>query len=445
MSAPDLPAVSLFSNCGAGDLGYANAGFAFEVMAELDVRRLSVAQRNIAGADAVPGDLRQTWPEVVERYRARRGTTAPALLAACPPCQGMSSARSGRGRADDPDAGSRDERNLLVHVIARVAHALRPRVVVVENVPAFLGRVVRHPRTDSPVSAAVLLARSLRQRYRVVPLLADLAEFGVPQTRKRAFLCFVRRDELGAEALAAQGRAPFPRPTHAPEFGGTPITLKKALRDLAAGSLDAGSKESAGAGMHAVPIWDPAHYEMVATIPPNSGAGAWENDRCPSCGRSAGPDEAMCASCETRLQRPVVEEDGEWRLVRGFRTSSYTRMHPGRPAATITTASGHIGSDRTLHPSENRVLSPLECAHLQTFPRDFDWGDALKDWGATNVREMIGEAVPPSFTAMHGDVLAGMLQGRRHRPAISASDERVRRANHKLVAAEAQARRAGAR
>ncbi len=36
-------AVSLFSNCGAGDLGYREAGFKFDVMAELDPRRLEVS------------------------------------------------------------------------------------------------------------------------------------------------------------------------------------------------------------------------------------------------------------------------------------------------------------------------------------------------------------------------------------------------------------------
>src|ERR1700684_778569 len=101
-----LHAVSLFSNCGAGDLGYAAAGFQFDVMAELDPRRLSVALLNHPDAEGVPGDLRETLPEVVQAYRRKVGAADPALLAACPPCQGMSSARSTRGHAEDADAGS---------------------------------------------------------------------------------------------------------------------------------------------------------------------------------------------------------------------------------------------------------------------------------------------------------------------------------------------------
>ncbi|KEP72437.1 hypothetical protein HR12_45110, partial [Microbacterium sp. SUBG005] len=64
-----LRAVSLFSNCGAGDVGYRDSGFEFEVMAELDPRRLSVALKNHPSATGVPGDLRLTWQQVVAEWR----------------------------------------------------------------------------------------------------------------------------------------------------------------------------------------------------------------------------------------------------------------------------------------------------------------------------------------------------------------------------------------
>jgi len=112
-------------------------------------------------------------------------------------------------------------------------------------------------------------------------------------------------------------------------------------------------------------------------------------------------------------------------------------MRPDEPAATVTTASGSMGSDKTLHPWENRVLSPLECAHLQTFPPDFRWGEALERWGSTNVRAMIGEAVPPQFTRLHGEVLAGLLGAPSTAPPIARSDRRVMRAHTALKTAEA--------
>src|SRR6186713_3580948 len=105
VSAPLLRAVSLFSNCGAGDVGFAAAGFKFDVMAELDERRLEVALKNHPAASGVSGDLRETLPDAVRAYRVRAAGQPPALLAACPPCQGMSSAQSGRGSGKDAAAG----------------------------------------------------------------------------------------------------------------------------------------------------------------------------------------------------------------------------------------------------------------------------------------------------------------------------------------------------
>lgn len=424
-------AVSLFSNCGAGDIGFAQAGFRFQVLADIDQRRLSVAELNHARAETVPGDLRETWRRVVQTYRSQAGKERPALLAACPPCQGMSSARSGRGRGDDPDAGSRDERNLLVLPIAQAAAELAPRIIVVENVPAFLTRKVRHPKTRQPVSAASLLISLLDAEYAVFPFISDLANYGVPQTRRRAFLTFVRRGEPSLARMRYERVGPYPSPTKLTVGRGGIPTAEQALARLHLPSLDASTPEEARdprRPLHFVPVWDDRCYSMVAAIPPGSGRSAWDNNKCGTCGRvRVGAEAATCPRCGGPLLRPVLREGRRYRLIAGFRSSSYRRMNSDTPPSTVTTASGHVGSDRTIHPTENRVLSPLECALLQTFPRDFRWGDALEKWGHTNVRDMIGEAVPPMFTRLHGRVLRGLLTNRWIDRLISLQDTRCRR------------------
>ena len=436
MNSAALSAVSLFSNCGAGDVGYAKAGFSFRVMAEIEQRRLAVALANHKDACGVPGDLRFTWREVVASFRSDAAPERPALLSACPPCQGMSTARGGRGREEDAEAGSRDGRNLLVEVIAQVANRLRPRIVVVENVAAFLSRLVLDPRNDEPISAAVLLRDLLDPHYEFYPFLTDLADYGVPQRRVRAFMTFIQRDEAAVEALAQAECVPYPIPTASAEDGNW-TTLEEALSQLDAKPLDAKTEDAASdpsLPMHIVPVWGSNHqYRMVAAIPPSSGGRAWNTTVCEDrCDSPVDADDAACAACGNPLLRPVVREaDGGYRLVRGFRRSSYSRMRPDAPAPTITTASGHVGSDNTIHPVENRVLSPLECAHLQTIPDDFDWGTALDDWGPTAVRAMIGEAVPPRFTEMHGRVLAKLLKGRTE-GLIPANDRRVTKADGRM-------------
>jgi len=431
-----LDSISLFSNCGAGDIGFARAGFRFKVLAEIDERRLEVALLNHGDASGVAGDLRQTWRKVVATYREQCGSVRPTLLSACPPCQGMSSARSSRGLESDAAAGSRDTRNLLVEVVAEVAREVRPRVVVVENVPAFLSRLVIDPASRQAVSAAALLIRLLQTDYRVFPFLTDLADYGIPQRRVRSFLTFIRRDEPAIKVLERADVVPYPLPP-AQDAASNRKTLREALADLGAKPLDAMTPATARDEtnpMHAVPVWgNSRQYRMVAAIPSGSGGRAWESSQCEKCGQvDVGPEDAVCPMCAAPLLRPVVkEEDGSYRLVKGFRTSSYTRMSPDTPAATITTASGHVGSDLTIHPFENRLLSPFECAYLQTFPDDFDWGEALEQWGTTFVRAIIGEAVPPKFTELHGRTLINLLEGKISELAHE-TDARVLKAEKRL-------------
>jgi DNA (cytosine-5)-methyltransferase 1 len=429
-------AVSLFSNCGAGDIGYRQAGFRFDVMAELDPRRLEVCLLNHAGAVGVPNDLRHTWPTVINKYRAIAGDTPPDLLAACPPCQRYSSARGKRGQEADGLAGSQEK--LLATVIAEVAKSLLPGITVVENVPAFLTSKVRDPESKKEVCPARLLIDLLASDYAAFPILVDLCDYGVPQTRSRAFLTFIRRDLPALQYLIESEQYPYPEPSYAEDFGGQPIPLGEALESFELPSLDAASQATAtstdGNPLHSVPVWNDGRYPMVAAIAPNSGGSAWNNNDCPSCRTiSKKSTNALCDSCGAVLLRPVIKaRNGRYRLIRGFKTSSYTRMKPDQPAATITTASGHLGSHRTIHPFENRVFSPLECAKLQTFPSNFNWGQALEKWGHTNIRAMIGEAVPPLFTKKHGRVLRRLIQGKHPQNLISESDSRCTNALTKL-------------
>lgn len=66
----------------------------------------------------------------------------------------------------------------------------------------------------------------------------------------------------------------------------------------------------------------------------------------------------------------------------------YKRLHPDRPAYTITGSGG--GGTHTYHWKENRALTNRERARLQTFPDDF-----IFEGSKESVRKQIGMAVPP--------------------------------------------------
>ena len=432
------PSVSLFSNCGAGDYGYRRAGFSFVVMAELLQKRMRVAELNHIDAEGVVGDLRETWPLVVEKYRAKSGGIAPSLLSACPPCQGLSTANNRRGKENDIEAGGRDHRNLLVLPIIEVTKQLMPKVVVVENVTAFLTRKIPNPTSGTATTAAHLLCDALHAEYVLYPFLCNLADYGVPQRRRRIFLTFVRRGLPGLKSFLVQRRAPYPRPTHSPqECGRMPISVGACFKSLNLPELDARTDESARGEhpLHLVPTWNAHHYAMVDAIPKGSGLSAWDNNVCASCGAvEAESTTAVCPDCGDRLLRPVVQEaDGSYRLIKGFRASSYRRIDPTMPAPAVTTANGTIGSSSTIHPTENRVLSNLECCHLQTIPNEFRWWKLdTEKLEQHSIRKMIGEAVPPRFTEFHGNAIMGMLEENWNLSPISIFDQRCERARIKL-------------
>jgi DNA (cytosine-5)-methyltransferase 1 len=407
-------------------------------MAELEPERLELCQWNFGGEDKqiefVNGDLRETWRIVVEQYSdIARGD--PVLLTACPPCQGMSTARSGLGSGSDLDDGEHDERNLLVEVIAEVALSLMPKIIVVENVPAFLTRRVPHPNSGDPISAARLLCDRLDGKYVPFPIVVDLADYGVPQTRRRTFITYILEEHPATLALHNSNRSPYPKPDESQIKLGDFLRKKEfPERDAKDGPFDD--------NMDQTPRWSDRQYRMVSAIPPYSGSSAWtnhcDNEACSDI--SIDEDAAVCPGCGEVLPRPVVEKEGKApRLVKGFRRSSYRRMYPDRPAPTVTTASNRVGSDYNIHPWENRVLTPRECAALQTFPEDFVWEDpktgehAIEKWGSNEVRAVIGEAVPAHFTGRHGQVLKAILDDTwKAEDLIASQDECCVRATEKL-------------
>ncbi len=104
--ATRLRAVSLFSNCGAGDLGFAGAGFRFDVMGELDPRRLSIALLNHPGAHkAVAGGQRGVpTRRVLDAYIRKAGDQPPALFG------GLSAMPRPQLRTECPRARARPRR-----------------------------------------------------------------------------------------------------------------------------------------------------------------------------------------------------------------------------------------------------------------------------------------------------------------------------------------------
>ena len=90
--------------------------------------------------------------------------------------------------------------------------------------------------------------------------------------------------------------------------------------------------------------------------------------------------------------------------VRGAKLSQiYKRLHPDKPAYTITGSGG--GGTHVYHWHEPRALKNRERARLQTFPDDFEFVG-----GKESVRRQIGMAVPPNGAKLIFEAVISTLE-----------------------------------
>jgi len=412
-SGSPLTGVSLFSGGGIGDLALRASSVQVLVASELLADRAAVFRANYPDTVMIEGDILQTKDQIIREAISRLAGKALDVLFATPPCQGMS--KNGRGKLlNGIRSGVKpklDERNRLALDAIEVAKALRPRLVVFENVPEMQNSLVEYRGAVRELLGLMseLLGSEYEGRWEVV----EFADYGVPQRRQRLITVF--RRVTTTTKVSGSWRV-LPKATHSQKptiFTKPWITVDEALKGIPA--LDAQNSSKATnkkIPFHRVPTLDVAKYFWVSSTPP--GMGAFDNqcanqacgyDKNPTHGskhNSQGINQAnrdtpiKCLKCGQLLPRPWVEDGSGFRLMSGF-TSAYKRMRGDLPSSALTRNLSYACSDQKLHPREHRVLSLHEAFILHTvndYP--FSWlrhdGKNLSD---KTIREIIGESIPP--------------------------------------------------
>lgn len=175
---------SLFSGIGGFDLGFERAGMRISWQVELDPYCRAVLARHFPDAHRFE-DVREVGI----------GNLEPVdLICGGFPCQDLSTA--GRG------AGIDGARSALWSEFARIVRELRPRYVVVENVPALLtGKGKRWER--GPISR--VLGDLAEARYDAEWACLSAREFGAPHLRKRVWIVAYPARDAEAGAAAESG------------------------------------------------------------------------------------------------------------------------------------------------------------------------------------------------------------------------------------------------
>ena len=164
-------AIDLFSGCGGLTLGLKQAGFHVVGAVEIDPLAVETYKANHKHVVIWEKDISEvSAAEVMHRLKIRPGQLD--LLAGCPPCQGFSTMTTLNGHI------GQDEQNDLVFQFLRFVRVLRPKAVMLENVPK-LAKNRRFKKLRSELQ---------RLGYEVNYNILDAANYGVPQRRRRLIL-----------------------------------------------------------------------------------------------------------------------------------------------------------------------------------------------------------------------------------------------------------------
>lgn len=325
----NIQAIDLF--CGAGGLSYGLKRSGIEVVAGLDMDpKCAYPFAENVGAEFLEQDLAATDPEVLGKHYSERKVT---LLAGCAPCQPFSTLSNGSNRQNS-------KKWPLLMEFSRVAEALEPDLVTMENVPVLRSQSIFDDFVGS------LKARS----YHVTHQILDAADYGVPQRRRRLVLL---ASKLGPIRIVSPD-----------ELGVKPMTVRDAIGHLppiSAGESDANDV------LHRSRSMTPINLERMKASTPG---GTW-NDW----------PEAL------RLRCHMKESGSSYQSV-------YGRMEWGKPSSTMTTQSYNFGTGRYGHPDQDRSLSLREMAILQSFPPDYRFVPPGTTPEFASIGRLIGNAVP---------------------------------------------------
>ncbi len=354
--------IDLFCGAGGMSLGFAQMGF--QPVWANDFNRFAADTYNLNfGPHCLHGDLvsiLESEAELIPRAD---------IVVGGPPCQGFSLLNRNRGT---------DPRKQLWRPYMEVVRRSGARVFVMENVPQLLG---------TPEFWEILNeARALG--FRVAYAKLPAANYGVPQTRTRAFIV----GNLDCEP----GNFFPPRPSHL-----DPAALRKGEGDLF------------GIGCSKPSSWRTVR-DAIGDLP--APVGISPRDVAPPLdlhfGRSptptsmaryrAVPEQGMNRMDLLRNAPDLTPEC--WVRKKSGGTDLFGRLWWDRPAFTIRTEFFKPEKGRYLHPEQHRPITHREAARFQSFPDSFRFSGTKIE-----IAKQIGNAVPPRLAeAVASSVMAMM-------------------------------------
>jgi DNA (cytosine-5)-methyltransferase 1 len=401
-AAPNVrfTAIDLFAGCGGLTSGLRAAGFNVLAAIENDRDAAATYKANHAAVQLYEKDIRLVSPkDLLRALKLPKGETLD-LIAGCPPCQGFTRLTENTGR--------RDRRNGLVRQFLRFVRAIKPKACMLENVPGLFN-------TNKGRRYFNELRRGLEDAgYQVSHGIVELADYGVPQFRKRLVLLAARNAQIS-----------IPSPTHQDpaRVGKSGRRAWKTVRDAIA-ELTNPPRRSAVRSGKTTPRYTWHYSRDIAPVVRRRLEHALQNGRS----RTSLPP-SLRLKCHER------HPDGYYDV--------YGVMSWDQPAPTITSGCTNASKGCFGHPREARPLTAREAALLQTFPLSYEF----KGSGLESVASQIGNALPRRFAKVVARTIIRHLNVMRAGASntVGATEAAVRRAQDVAAVREPYGRSQGRR
>jgi DNA (cytosine-5)-methyltransferase 1 len=386
----------LFTGAGGLSEGFERAGFDVAFALDMDPVALKTYRLNhpaIPDDHVVCGDIRAVESGGFRRLAGRKRLD---ILVGAPPCQGFSHVghRSKMTLTGYTLAG--DARNYLYEDFVRAALELRPRLLLMENVPGMSSA------KKGALSFIDACATALGSHgYRTAVWRLNALSFGVPQDRVRCFLVAAKDGPLPLQP------AEIYQDPRAKDFDSAalpPVTFDEATFDLPA--------RAAGEGQ-AVSAWPPrgdvvggryrrylSKFGMLSrsrlifnhTV-------RYHNERDLELYALLQPGEDSIHALERYNRADLMRYRSD------VFDDKYARLRGDRACKTIVS---HLAKDGNgyIHPSQVRSISLREAARIQSFRDDYVFcGSGSDQWVQVGnaVPPVMAEAIARSFMAALGE------------------------------------------
>lgn len=384
-----MKSVDFFSGAGGLTCGLKMAGFESILGSDIHAVYAKTFARNNPKTRVITDDIRELSEHAILELTGLKPGELD-LIAGGPPCQGFS--------INAPIRSLDDQRNNLFKEYLRIASILRPKAILIENVPGLVslgkGTVVE-----------AIYKHLEGMGYKVDHRILFAGHYGIPQMRFRTIFI----------ALRDGGRIEFPEPTHDAQAvanfaGAKELCLK--IHPLFSGNLK--NKTTVWDAISDLPELDPGQSIDDAEYSVNQQSELQEILR-------EGSERIYNHACarlgKANLDRlKYIPQGGSWRDIphemlpkglqrarRSDHTKRYGRLHPDSLCSTILTkCDPHWGS--FFHPTQDRAISVREAARIQSFPDRYIFTGNL-----TQQFEQVGNAVPPLMAKAIGEKIKQMI------------------------------------